>query len=274
MSERRESEVEAGQLEGAVVAVTGGGTGVGMALSLEAVRRGAKVALLTPVDATGAVAQVEAAGGEAQWFDCDIADYEQVTAAVRDVVDLWGGVDVLVNNAAGSSAPGFLQDTDPATVRRQFEINVLGTYHCLRAFYEPLRASAAAGRFAHVLNVGSEHSLGVPPHVPPMSTYTVSKYTSLAYTDVVRRDFASARVGVTLVAPSWVLTDVVLRAAERFEAVARSVEGRGQTPEEVAQLTWDGVLRRDHLLITNDVSRPFAEQHALELLDTIRGQQG
>jgi hypothetical protein len=40
--------------------------------------------------------------------------------------------------------------------------------------------SASRGRLAHVLDVGSEHSLGVPPHVPPLSTYTVTKYTSLA----------------------------------------------------------------------------------------------
>ena len=258
-------------LKGAVTVVTGGGTGVGQALALEAARRGARLVVAAPEPADDTVERIVAEGGEAMWVEVDISDYEMVAASVPRIVEAYGGVDVLVNNAAGANAPGRLQDTDPATVRRQFEINILGTYNCLRAYAEPLTASAARGRFAHVLNVGSEHSLGVPPYVPPLSTYTVSKYTSLAFTDVFRRDFAGTGVGVTLLAPGWVLTEVVQRAAAHVPAIAESVEGRGQSPVFVAREAWDAVLAGRYVAVTNDASRPFAEAHAQELLDAVRG---
>jgi NAD(P)-dependent dehydrogenase (short-subunit alcohol dehydrogenase family) len=256
-------------LADSVALVTGGGIGLGRALAVEAAARGAKVALATPFDASETVEEIRRAGGVACWVDVDIADYDSVSAGVSRIVDEWGHVDVLVNNAAGSPASGPLQSTDPETVRRQFEINVLGTYHCLRACYESLRDAAASGRGAHVLNIGSEHSLGVPPHAPPMSTYTVSKYTSLAFTDVVRRDFADAGIGVTMVAPSWVLTETVRDAVARIDAVASMVEGRAQTPEHVATAAWDAVLADTYLLLTNAASRDFAERHARGLLEAI-----
>jgi NAD(P)-dependent dehydrogenase (short-subunit alcohol dehydrogenase family) len=257
-------------LDGAVVVVTGGGTGVGQALALEAARRGARIAVLAPDAADDTLHAVKEAGSEAIWVDVDITDYEAVSTSTSRVIDAFGVVDVLVNNAAGSTAAGPLQTTDPMIVRRQFEINVLGTYHCLRAYFEPLAQSAARGRFAHVLNVGSEHSLGVPPHVPPISTYTVTKYTSLAFTDVTLRDFAEAGVGVTLLAPGWVLTDLVRKAVAQVPVLAQSVDGRGQEPELVAERAWDAVVARRYIAITNPASRAFAESHVLEVLASIR----
>jgi NAD(P)-dependent dehydrogenase (short-subunit alcohol dehydrogenase family) len=257
-------------IDGAVVVVTGGGTGVGQALAVEAGRRGARVAIAAPEPANETVERITAGGGEAIWVEVDITDYSMVCAAIPRIVQAFGSLDVLVNNAAGSASPGTLQATDPVVVRRQFEVNILGTYHCLRAFYEPMAASANRGRFAHVLNVGSEHSLGVPPYVPPISTYTVSKYTSLAFTDVLRRDFAAAGIGTTLLAPSWVLTDLVRTATERVPALAESVAGRGQEPELVAKFAWDAVAQRRYVALTNAVSKPFAEAHASELLAAIR----
>jgi len=257
-------------LDGAVVVVTGGGTGVGQALALEAGRRGARIAVLAPDPADATLQAVKELGSEAIWVDVDITDYEAVSTSIPRVIDAFGVIDILVNNAAGSASAGPLQTTDPMTVRRQFEINVLGTYHCLRAYFEPLAQSASQGRFAHVLNVGSEHSLGVPAYVPPMSTYTVSKYTSLAFTDVLRRDFAEAGVGVTLLAPGWVLTELVRKFAAQVPALAESVQGRGQEPELVAKLAWDAVVARRYIAMTNPASRPFAEAHALEVLASIR----
>jgi NAD(P)-dependent dehydrogenase (short-subunit alcohol dehydrogenase family) len=256
-------------LQDAVIVVTGGGTGVGQGLAVAAAARGAKIAIASPEPADESIDLVTAAGGTAQWFPMDIADHASVAAGAEHILSAFGEVNVLVNNAAGSSAPGLLQATDPSTVRRQFEINILGTYHCLRVFHEPLAAAAAAGRLAHVLNVGSEHSLGVPPHVPPISTYTVTKYTSLAFTDVLRRDFGEDGIGVTMLAPSWVLTDAVRGAMERIPAVAEAVGNRGQDPALVAGMAWDAVLDGRYLAITNDTSREFVRAHAQEILDAL-----
>ena len=64
------------ELKDAVVVVTGGGTGVGRGLGLEAARRGARVLIATNSDASDAVQEVRATGGIADWFDVDVSDYQ------------------------------------------------------------------------------------------------------------------------------------------------------------------------------------------------------
>jgi NAD(P)-dependent dehydrogenase (short-subunit alcohol dehydrogenase family) len=253
-------------LEGAVVVITGAGKGVGQGLAYEAARRGAKVVVASPHEATETLETIQGLGGEAAWFETDVRDYESISRIPQLAIDRFGAVNVLVNNAAGSGSLGGLQDVDPATVRSQFEINILGVFNGIHAFFPALKAAADRGELAHVINVGSEHSLGVPPHVPPVSTYTVSKYTTRAFTDVARRDFAGTGVGVSLVAPGWVLTDSVRRHVDNETPMSASVRGRGQSTQLVAAEAFDGMLEGRHITPTNPASREFAQAQAQELI--------
>jgi len=254
------------ELKDAVVVITGGGTGVGRGLALEAAHRGAKVLIASISDAGDAVREVRAAGGVAEWFDVDVADYAAMQDLAKHARSTFGEVNVLVNNAIAGGGNGSLLEADPDQVRRVFEVNITGVFNGIRAFAEDLKASAAAGRPAYVLNVGSEHSLGVPPHVPAASPYTVSKYASLALTDVSRRDFAGTGVDVSLLAPGWVLTELVQKFVDQSADFAASVLPYAQTPREVARAAFDGLLQRRYIIVTNPQSVPFAREHAESML--------
>jgi NAD(P)-dependent dehydrogenase (short-subunit alcohol dehydrogenase family) len=254
--------------QNAVVVVTGGGTGVGAGLAREAHRRGARVVIAAPDPATETVEAITAAGGQAVWIRADVSQYADMQALATSVTDRFGAVNMVINNAVGSGGFGRLQEADPEQVKRSFEINILGVFNGIHAFYSHLKAAADRGEFAHVLNVGSEHSFGVPPFVPPLSAYTVSKYTSLGFTDAARRDFQGSGVGVSILAPSYVLTEGLQRVlVDGPEEFKQSAQGRYQTTEEVARRAFDGVLRGQHIIATNPkVSGEFAQWYSRERL--------
>lgn len=251
--------------DNAVVVVTGGGTGVGQGLAYEASRRGARVVIASPRPADETVSHILDGGGQARWIECDVSSYDQVSALAEAVVSNFGGANMIVNNAAGSHSGARIFESDPEKVRHQFEINTLGVFNGIHAFFPHLKAAAERGELAHVLNVGSEHSFGVPPKVPPMSNYTVSKYTTLGFTDASRRDFEGTGVGVSLLAPSWVLTeglaDIMINGPEE---IRRSAEGKHQTTEEVARLAFDGVADGKHIIATNPASAEFVRTFSQE----------
>ncbi|MEH0580673.1 MULTISPECIES: SDR family oxidoreductase [Streptomyces] len=257
------------ELSNTVVVVTGGRIGLGRALALEAARRGATVVIASQSDAGGTVAEVQATGARAEWIRTDVSDYASVAALAHHVRTTYGGTNILVNNAAAGGDPGRLDTTDPAAARRLFEVNITGVFNGIRAFAADLKAQAAAGAPAHILNVGSEHSLGVPPHVASLSAYTVSKYATLAFTDTARRDFAGTGVNVSLLAPGWVLTERVAELTGASPQAADAILPYAQDSAEVAELGIDGLLRNRYIIATNPASRAFAVEHAQAVISEV-----
>jgi NAD(P)-dependent dehydrogenase (short-subunit alcohol dehydrogenase family) len=253
-------------LMGALVVVTGGREGVGLALAKEAGRRGATVVIGSISDAAAAVAELTASGTRADWFQVDVSDPAQVDAFAAWVREKHGAANVVINNAAGGDAQGTLLETDADQLRRAFDINVLGYVWIIRAFADDLVRNARAGKASILLNVGSEHALGVPPYVQPISGYTISKQADLAITETARRDLDGTGVQVSLVAPGWVLTEKVVGFMEASEEFRRAVEPYAQTSADVARLTFEGLLEGRHVIVTNPKSVPFARARAEAIL--------
>src|SRR5262249_36596989 len=133
-----------------------------------------------------------------------------------------------------------------------------------------LRAAAAAGRPAYVLNVGSEHTFGPPPHVIPISAYTVTKSTMLAYTNVLRRDFAGTGIGVTMLAPGWILTPMVQGLVDGSDEFAAAGAPYAQLPAFVAWAAFEGMLRKDYIVFTNPRAVGFAIENTEAVLAELR----
>ncbi|MGP3637463.1 SDR family NAD(P)-dependent oxidoreductase [Streptomyces sp. 24-1644] len=256
-------------LTDAVVVVTGGATGIGRALAHEAGARGARVMIADVEDAGEAVTSLQASGATAHWLRTDTSDYTQVKKLAEATVERFGTVNVVCNNA-GISVIGALQDVDPAEAKRLFDVNVLGMFHIIHAFAPLLKDAAARNEQAYLLNTGSEHSLGVPPHVMPMSTYTASKYAALGLTDTARRDLQRFGVSVSLLAPGWVLTERISALVAAETRAATAIEPFAQQPADVAKAAFDGLLKGTAVIATNPHSRAFAMEHARDLMADIQ----
>jgi NAD(P)-dependent dehydrogenase (short-subunit alcohol dehydrogenase family) len=259
-----------------VAVVTGGGAGIGRALAIEASRRGARVVVSdVEADAASAVAlEITAGGGTAIPLQCDITDQASIERLAADTLAAFDSVNLVCANA-GVGAGGRIDETPIDDVRWIFEVNLLGTFDTLRTFTAPLRAAAAAGHRAHVLTTGSEHSLGVPPHVGPMTVYTTTKHALLGLTDCVRRDLAPSGVTASILCPGYVGTEgwnAKRNRPARFggpqqsdPALREHLASIGQAAEDVATIAFDGMEAGTFVIVTNEQSRAFALDRCAEV---------
>ena len=212
-----------GEFDGLVGVVTGGGAGIGAAITEELRSRGATVVVL---DIEGPL--------DGDQVPCDVTDRAQVAAAVREVLDRHGRLDIVVNNA-GVSAVGTVEDNDDADWHRVLDVNVVGMARVSAAALPALRRSPAAA----IVNVCSIAALN---GLPQRALYSASKGGVLALTFAMATDHVDEGIRVNAVSPGTVHTafvDRMLRqfadpAAERRALDARQATGRMVTPEEVA----------------------------------------
>ncbi len=132
--------------EGRVALVTGAGSGIGRASAQAFAAAGARVAVVDvdPAGGAGTVALVEADGGEARAFTCDVSDEDQVAALVRAVTEAYGRLDFAHNNAGISPATGDCvrcpKDQWDATIA----VNLTGVWLCIKHEIPAMVATAAA----------------------------------------------------------------------------------------------------------------------------------
>jgi NAD(P)-dependent dehydrogenase (short-subunit alcohol dehydrogenase family) len=150
------SALPAGTYEGQVVAVTGGGTGLGKGMALEFARLGAKIAILSrkPEHLSAGVEAMESVGAQAIAVACDIRNPEAISAAFDEIEAKLGPVDVLINNAAGNF-PTPAEEMTPNGFGTVVDIVLKGTYNCSREF--AIRR-LAAGLPGAILNIGATYS--------------------------------------------------------------------------------------------------------------------
>src|SRR5689334_15780516 len=129
-------------LEGRVAIVTGGGTGIGLAIATGLAEAGAAVAVAGRRQETldQAAAAIEAAGGRALAVPADVTDYGQVEAMVERTSAELGTVDILVNNAGAAPFMATLEDVRLEGHEKYFRANYLGAVYCTKAVAKTLLA--------------------------------------------------------------------------------------------------------------------------------------
>src|SRR5437764_13287943 len=151
-----ESALPAGTVDGQVVVVTGGGTGLGKGIALEFARLGAAVAVASrkPEHLEAGLAALQELGGKATAVACDIRDPERIAAAFDQIEAELGPVDVLVNNSA-ANFPVPAEDMSPNAWRTVVDITLNGTFFCAREFG---RRHLAAGTPGSIINIGASYA--------------------------------------------------------------------------------------------------------------------
>lgn len=226
-----------GRLAGRVALVTGAAVGIGRGTAAVLAREGAAVAVVDVQVEEGerTAADLRAQGLRADFYRADVADPDQVHAAVAAVVQAYGGVDVLVNNAAVGVYKTIL-DTTVEEWDRCLAINLRGVFLMSR---EVVPYMQRRGR-GSIVNVASVHAY---QNVGATSPYAASKGGVVALTRTMAIDFARDGIRVNAVCPGWIDTPLVagiFAASGRPEAMRREVAerqllGRLGTPEEVGR---------------------------------------
>jgi NAD(P)-dependent dehydrogenase (short-subunit alcohol dehydrogenase family) len=187
------------------VMITGAGSGLGRALSVEFARLGWRVCIVD-IDRARAeqTAQLVGQGGGVPLVRlCDVTDTTHLTS-LADVLDReWGGVDVVVNNA-GTAAAGHMEKIALDDWERIMAVNLKGVIYGCRAFI-PMLVRQGGG---HIVNVASAAGI---VSLPEMSCYNVTKAGVISLSESLRVELADKNIGVTVAVPSFFKSNLLDR---------------------------------------------------------------
>jgi 3-oxoacyl-[acyl-carrier protein] reductase len=216
-------------LRGQTALVTGASRGLGRAIALGLGRAGARVACVARnVDKlTATVAEISAAGGDAQALECDVTSGDSVQKTIEAVLESWGKLSILVNNA------GITRDTlIPRMADEQWDdvinTNLRGAFLFTRAVTRPMMQA----RYGRIVNIASVSGL---MGNPGQSNYSASKAGLIGMTRSVARELASRKVTVNAIAPGFIETEMTEALGEAVleEVVNRVPLRRLGKPDEV-----------------------------------------
>jgi NAD(P)-dependent dehydrogenase (short-subunit alcohol dehydrogenase family) len=218
------------------VVITGGGSGIGRAISILFAQQGAKINILelNLAAAEDTVNEIAMSGGVANAYACDIANQTKVIEAFQHI----GSVDVLINNA-GIAHIGNLENTNETDFERIFQVNVKGTYNCLYVAVPMMKAQGGGV----ILNMASVvASVGIKDRF----AYSMSKGAILTMTLSIAKDYLHENIRCNCISPARVHTPFVDgfldknypdNKEEMFKKLSASQPiGRMGKPEEIAHL--------------------------------------
>lgn len=229
-------------IERKVALVTGGGQGIGRAIALRLANDGFDVAIAElDLEKANAVAdEVRALGRRSVATVADVADREQVFAAVNAAARELGGFDVMVNNA-GIAQVKTLEDVRPADLELIQRINVGGVLWGIQAAAAKLRALGHGGKIINAASIAGHDGFAM------LGVYSATKFAVRALTQAAARELAPFGITVNAYAPGivgtgmWELIDERLSEyngaprGENFRKYAEGIAlGRPSTPEDVA----------------------------------------
>lgn len=207
--------------------VTGASSGIGRAIAKRFGRKGMRVALVARRKAKleRVAGEVQAAGGEALPLVADVSEAKDIEAAVQAVVDRWGRLDVLVNNA-GVGERSAVDATSDESLHRQFAVNVFGPFYGTRAAVPHMKRQGGG----QIVNIGSVVGF---VGVKDMSVYVATKWALRGLNEAWREELYPHGIKVAYVAPGFVLTEFGGRREEGEEAAEAEW---ALTPDDVAHV--------------------------------------
>lgn len=228
-----------------VALVTGASGGIGRAAAKALARKGYFLALNGRDEKRLEDLRSELEGNhKGKWgvFRADLSSEEAVSGMVREVIEVFGRLDVLINSA-GIIAYGPFESLDPGKMREVMEVNYWGSVACIRSVLPQMRKQKSG----HIVNIASTAGRR---GFPMETAYCASKFAVVGFSEALRLELEGSGIGVSLICPGIVDTPM----AESFLAIPGIREAvRPLTPEEIA--AWILKSIENHLL---EITRPLS----------------
>ncbi len=222
-----------------VAVVTGGGSGIGLAIARRLADDGHAVAVLDrdATSAAGAAAAITASGGNALSVQVDVSDRAQVEAGLGQVRAAFGTPAILVNNAGMSPRSTRFLDISVEVWNQYLDVNLTGAFHCCQAALPDM----VAARWGRIVNISSSSTHGGQPF---MSHYVSSKSGLNGLTKSLALEFGSKGITINAIPPGFIDTPMLRASEARGEfgpggvddAIARTPVRRAGRPEDVAAM--------------------------------------
>jgi NAD(P)-dependent dehydrogenase (short-subunit alcohol dehydrogenase family) len=183
-----------------VALITGGSRGLGLVLARHICAQGGSVALIArdPEELARAKADLAPRGGGVLTIECDLLDASQIEAAVRQIIDRFGKIDILINNA-GIIEVGPLEHMTREDFERAMQLHFWAPYELVSQIAPEMR-TWGGGRIVNISSIGGKIAV---PHLAP---YNVSKFALTGFSDAIRAELARDNIHVTTVAPGMMRT--------------------------------------------------------------------
>jgi NAD(P)-dependent dehydrogenase (short-subunit alcohol dehydrogenase family) len=254
------------EFNGRVAVVTGGASGIGLALGRRFGREGMHVVLgdVEQPALDAAVAGLQADGVDALGVPCDVTDPEQMDALARAALDAHGAVHVFCNNA-GVGGGGLSWETPLSTWEWVIGVNLWGVIHGIRAFVPILLQQDDA----HIVNTASVAGLVAAPF---MGAYNASKHAVVGVSETLHHELSmtGSHVHVSVLCPGWVNTGIAnsdrnrpahlavapassdeSEQSETMRGMLQSMLDNGMSPDRVAEQVFDAVREERFWVLTH-----------------------
>ena len=226
-------------LAGRVALVTGGGRGIGRAISLALAEDGAAIAVNYRRDEEAArdtIAAIEKLGSTAKAYSASVEDWDQDQAMVEQVLSAFGRIDILINNAGIASRGQSVADTDPAEMERVVRTHAFGPHYLSKLVLPGMRTRPRGD----IVMISSVAARGLGPNGAP---YNMGKAAMEALAMTLFKEERRHNIRVNVVRPGLTETEMGSRLARATQGVQsmrdidkRSAFGRVAQPEDVANV--------------------------------------
>ena len=192
------------RLKGKVAIVTGGARGLGKDYALRLSEEGARIVVADILDATNVSHEIEKRGAEAIALHTDVADEQSVNDMVHKTIERFGGIDILVNNAAifADVVKRPFHEMPVEEWDRMMAINLRGTFLCCKAVYPQMKKQGKG----KIINVSSGTVFSGSPY---LIHYVTSKGGVIAFTRVLAREVGNDGICVNAVAPGFTISEAI-----------------------------------------------------------------
>ncbi len=224
-------------LKGKIAIITGGGSGIGKAISTTFASQGAKVHILdfNIISAQETVDEIVANKGEATAHKCDVSNQENVNAVI-DSITKKDTINILINNA-GIAHVGNIETVEETDLDRLYNVNIKGVYNCIKACIKPFKSNGG-GVIVNLASIAS--SVGISDRF----AYSMTKGAVLTMTYSIAKDYISDNIRCNCMSPGRVHTPFVDgfisknypgKETEMFEKLSKTQPiGRMGKPQEIA----------------------------------------